>query len=856
MLALCSVARADDVRFHYDRSGNIVAIQQASATALAVEDVRPGFGASGDTVTIVGAGFGITASANTVTFNGAAASVIAPSSNALTVTVPANATSGPVSVTVGSASAQSSQNFIILPSGVTSASVSNAMDMTLDGSARDVATVGSRNVILSFTLPQAKYASLHLSNFLGDNTSGVAYTVYKPDGTQSASGTVGIGAPDVLLPAAQTAGLYTVYLKPQGWLKAHVTLTSDPQLVVNGPAWAFTSVPAGRQVRQWFSATTGQNLSAGITNFSLGPTSASYPTYTWYQPNGNTLGSLLNLPTTGAYAVTIGTAANATSTSLQLWLNSDLTGAFQLNTATPLSATRPAQHARYTFQGTQGDHIRFGTTATTMSGNGRLATYVYDPNGASIISGGYFNSTPSSNSTASATLAVTGTYTVLIQVNPYDDQNETWGTTFAVSKDVDATITIDGPSTAVSTSVVGQEIRATFSGTAGQNLSFGYSNVTISPAWAGGPTIQAYTPDGTALSSWSNLPQTGTYTIVVTPTDQTTTLNMQLWLSTDLTGVLSLNTATSISARVGQHARYTFQGTQGDHIRFGTTATTISGNGRLATYVYDPNGATILSGGNFNSTPGSNSTASATLSVTGTYTVVMQINYYDDQNESWSTTFAVSKDVDATITIDGSSTTASTTVVGQEIRGTFAATAGQNLTFGISNFSYTPSGGGGLTTSVYKPDGSTLGSWSNLPQTGTYTMVLTPSDPTLTTSMQLWLSTEATGALALNTATSLSVSRPGQHGRYTFQGTQGQVVTFTATNTSTSPAYQRVAIYAYNPDGTGLISGGFFNTNAYSTDTYTTGALPTTGTYTVFIAINPYDNSNATWATTLTVAPH
>jgi plastocyanin len=658
-------------------------------------------------------------------------------------------------------------------------------------------------------------------------------------------------------------GAYTVLLQPNPYDNPYQTWSTtfavskdvDAPLTIDGPSTPASTTVVGQEIRATFSAIAGQNLCFGYSNFSVTPSNATGPIISVYKPDGTALSSLVNLPQTGTYTIVATPTDSTLSSSMQLWLSTEQAGTLSYNTAINFAVTRPGQHVRYTFQGTQGDHVRFGTTATN-AGPVRLATYVFDPSGTAIISGGYFDSTTGNNATASATLSVTGTYTVLLQPDRYDNPYQTWSTTFAVSKDVDAALTVDGPSMPVSTTVVGQEIRATFSATAGQNLAFGISNLSYTPSNAAGLTTTLYKPDGTALLSLVNLPQTGTYTVVVTPNSAMTSSSMQLWVSSDLSGTFTLNTATPLSvSRPAQRARYTFQGSQGDHVRFGTTSTTTSGGVRLSTYVYAPSGALLVDGTSFVSTQNGNSTYSATLPATGTYTVVMQIDYYDDPNQTWATTFAVSKDVDAPLTIDGPSTPASTTVVGQEIRATFSATAGQNLGFAYTNLSLTPSNAGSPLVSLYKPDGTGLLSLLNLPQTGTYTILVKPTDATTALSMQLWLSTEATGTLALNTATPLSVSRPGQHGRYTFQGTQGQIVTFTATSTSSNPANQTIAVYGYKPDGSSLISSGYFVANS-NTTTYTTGALPVTGTYSIYIAINPYDNIYATWATTLTVAPH
>lgn len=71
------------------------------ASGLAIKELTPASAAPGSTVMIRGSGFSKTASENTVKFNGVTAQVTYADSETLIVTVPANLTSGPLTVTVG-----------------------------------------------------------------------------------------------------------------------------------------------------------------------------------------------------------------------------------------------------------------------------------------------------------------------------------------------------------------------------------------------------------------------------------------------------------------------------------------------------------------------------------------------------------------------------------------------------------------------------------------------------------------------------------------------------------------------------------------------------------------------------------
>lgn len=86
---------------------------EASVASPSITGFTPASGTTGMTVTITGTNFGPTLVSNEVKFNGTPAQVTTYSSTSLTVTVPEEATTGPISVTVGKNTAMSSSDFIV-----------------------------------------------------------------------------------------------------------------------------------------------------------------------------------------------------------------------------------------------------------------------------------------------------------------------------------------------------------------------------------------------------------------------------------------------------------------------------------------------------------------------------------------------------------------------------------------------------------------------------------------------------------------------------------------------------------------------------------------------------------------------
>jgi YD repeat-containing protein len=110
--------------YNYDEVGNLLSIQRFTTSGgnVGIYLVSPGSAAAKNTdgtptnrqVEIRGFGFINPASSNQVAFNGTAATVVTASSSSIIATVPANATTGPVTVTNSNGVATSPQAFTII----------------------------------------------------------------------------------------------------------------------------------------------------------------------------------------------------------------------------------------------------------------------------------------------------------------------------------------------------------------------------------------------------------------------------------------------------------------------------------------------------------------------------------------------------------------------------------------------------------------------------------------------------------------------------------------------------------------------------------------------------------------------
>ena len=117
-LSVVADPRGDLAVYDYDAVGNLLSIRRLPVgdrpEAVVIALVAPPAGRRGASVSIFGKGFAATPAGNAVTFNGVPASVLTAAPTRLTVSVPSEATSGPVRLVVTQAAAVSPEPFRVL----------------------------------------------------------------------------------------------------------------------------------------------------------------------------------------------------------------------------------------------------------------------------------------------------------------------------------------------------------------------------------------------------------------------------------------------------------------------------------------------------------------------------------------------------------------------------------------------------------------------------------------------------------------------------------------------------------------------------------------------------------------------
>jgi hypothetical protein len=459
-----------------------------------------------------------------------------------------------------------------------------------------------------------------------------------------------------------------------------------------------------------------------------------------------------------------------------------------------------------------------------------MAAYPFSTDSAATISSSEMNGA----SVDLEELPVTGTYTIFF--DPLS--NYTGSFKITVSSELRGEIVPHGSAVVANINRTGQKARYTFSGEGGQTVSLQLSDVTIRSGY-----VSIVAPDGSlvgkpisfvsgsgAMIPGQVLPASGTYAVLVeSDLSYTGKLKLALYNAPDITGTITIDqgTATPNLTVPGQRARYTFNGTEGQWVNIGLTGVSIP---MTTVAILKPDGSKWEST-TVGPSGGSLDPLTA-LPETGTYTIAVE----PVSNYTGSLTLALSSPVTGTIAIDGASVPVSLTKVGQTARYTFNGKAGQWVNLGLTSVSITSSAvtlltsdGTILASTAVGTAGGGLEDQNPLPTTGTYTVLIDPVG-SYTGKMTLTLSTEVSDALRMNAAPrSITISRPGQNGRYTFAGTANQQATIKVTNNKLGS----VTVNLYSPNGI-LLSGMTSSAPSFNLNPVT---LTSTDTYT--ITINP-----------------
>ena len=565
LLAVIDV-NGNAAEYSYDPVGNILAISRFTSTQVSIINFAPESGPTGTAVTINGTGFSTTPAQNTVKFNGIVAVVSSATNDQLQATVPAGASTGPISVTCPNGSATSTGNFTVTASS-------------------GVPTIAAFNP-----------------------ASGLAGATLSLSGTN------------------------------------------------------FNSIPANDKLRlnasqAAVSAATSTTLTSGV------PPSTASGRFTLITPAGNAVSSqdfyvpfLTHVPGDIGFTARISPSASV-----------------------PVSLGT-SKIAMVLFDAIEGQHADVAWTGSTFSA---CNLYLIAPDNSTTAS---TTCTSTAGDLGSTYLPKSGTYTIGI-----DPGTSSGGLTLSLNVDIVGTITVGGPPVIVTTTNPGQDVRLDFTQTASQHVVIYATNVsnpgaTVTLVTLSGLTVASMpisnSPSGQAFYVGASLSpgqvyqlwvqhsgaNVGSETLQIIP-DFAATIGMPAAGTTSST----VQVPTTGNLVLGQNASLTFSATAGQMVSFNLSNSTFSG---CDLYLFDPNGNQLLwaSPGGY----GCGYVNTTTLDLNGTYTFYL----VPTGQTMGSISFSMNNDQNVTtpaISIGGSAVTTGTTVPGQDVVLSFAATAGERV---------------------------------------------------------------------------------------------------------------------------------------------------------------------------------
>lgn len=691
----------------YDPAGNITQIRRQSAAGLAITGFDPASGAVGSSVTIFGAGFSATPAANAVKFNGVAASVTAADSGSLSVAVPAGATTGRITVTVGSATATSAQDYqVVIPGAPVVSSFTPAM-----ASAGELVTVSGTNF--------APAASVTLKL----NATASAPSVQSPTALAfSVPAATGSGRITVTNPTGTGSSSQDLVVPPAGYAAADIATVV--RLAGNSAPSSFQIGTASKHGVLLFDGALDGYYTVQFGQLTFSPSTATLA-YKVFKPDNTQLATgfvgygyrptihLPKLPASGTYTLIV--SPGVATMASQVSFGADPVLALDGPAATiPMGS--PSQTTRTVFDATAGQVIGVGIAGYTQNASTTSSAYfnVFQPGGASVGSyNAYWSwaSNPAGNWDGEFIAPVTGRYEMVAQ--PVTGYAASYGV--SISSPVAATLAPDAPLDFTLTRI-GQDGRFTFAAAPGDSRAIDLAVVSPLPA-AQSVAYRVLKPDGSLLTSGSTnppmngsqvqlpaFPVAGNYLVEVDPNFGSHGALRIALKQGPLLGATDAPLAFSTAAN-GETARFRFTGTAGQNVSIGLSALAYIGtsSSQASLSVFKPDGTSLnYTTCNPNAVGGICRLGLPNLPVSGTYVVTLQPPA--GVRASGNITFSVDQ---AGTLSEGVPANVSVTRTGQFLRYTFAGTAGQSTSVELAQLVTSP-GGPYVYVNIHKPDGSSL----------------------------------------------------------------------------------------------------------------------------------------------------
>lgn len=783
-----------------------------SASGPTISKISPAKVAAGGTVTLSGSNFNASAYDDVLTVNRTKPEILSASPTSLKIAIPQATTGGQVSVETPEGSGAAKKPLYIAPPGIEVKSLGTTAEVAT-GKSKAIKLKGGKTSLALFDGVKGQRVSL---TFTGATTNYGYASLYSPEATPLGSQGFDKSSTSTLEPVTlPSTGTYTVALEPSGKERGKVTL--EPA-VVNDVVGTLTPTPAGaktniklitpgQQARYSVEAHAEESVSLETTKVTFG---GSY-TLEWLNPEGQVVLSRsfsgeeagfleqIKFPTRGTYTLVVNPHGQTGSLTLTAYEANDVTGTIAPSAegeTKTVAISIPGQYARYSFAGTKGQRVSLSLANSSFTNYVRVS--IYGPEGEQLGSQYAYNG--ETTVLEPITLPTTATYTIWLE--PYNGETGKLNLSAYTVADITGSISpsTTGTATAISFTTPGQQARYTVAGTAGGAVALEMTKIKLANSYS----VEWLNPEGQTISSRSfpsgesafmeqlRFPTTGSYTLVVNPHGQTGSLTLTAFDASDLVGTItptSEGETTTVSIAVpGQYARYTFTGEQGQRVSLKLGALTFHNGVRAS--LYGPEEQQLAS--QYVYPEQSVVVEPVTLPSRGVYTIWLEPDNGETGKLNLSAYLVTDITGSVTPTTSGASTAVSVKQPGQQAHFSVAAKAGEAVSLetikvkGLSSYSlewFNPAGEYVYGQSFSGEANGFMGQL-RFANTGIYTLTINPHGQTGSLTLVAYNASDVTGTItptASGETKTITIGVPGQHARYGFPASAGQLVTFKAT---------------------------------------------------------------------------
>ncbi len=723
-----------------------------TAGAPTIGGFTPGSGVAGTVVTVSGTNFNPATGATTAKLNQSPATTSSVTATALAFAVPPSAGSGKIRVTTPTGSAVSAADFIVPPGGIVPADILATARLVADAPAQGIGLYATnRYGLVLFDGAAGAWLSLHVANFnVNPVGSPIAYTIYKPDNTQLANGTLLATSLSIHLPALPMAGTYSMLLRTGlAQVALDTKLETNPVVPADGTTLAVTR-SAGQSTRAVFAAVAGEQKAMMVAGLVTTPAGGGLD-YTIALPNGSTfrrgnawgLGTTTLLPSfsvTGTHTVVVTPAAGLTQSTFKIALLEGVAIPVD-GAAADVAIANPGDGARLTFTGVAGENLGLGITGVALVPASATTTTVsvFKPD-ATLIAWATCTADGTPCAANLENLPATGTYTIIVQPSGgATGMQRLW-----LSHDVTGSLASGAP-LGLALARPGQNARLTFTGTAGELLALQVRAVATSPSGQGlfvlvrqpsnSSLVFAHLSGAGQMLVTPALPVTGTYTVFIEPESAAkgaATATMEVLLDPGRALAVDGPTQDMTIGVAGGSARLLFAGTAGQNLGLGVSSFAFNPATDATVSVYKPDGVQ-LSAYPCTASAGGCGGNLVNLPATGTYGVVVR----PTTGATGSFGVTLSSEWVGTLAVGGGAVAVNLDRPGRNARLAFSGSVGQTLRLSWSSVAIAGAPGNAIV-SVIAPGGSTMstvlvanGTASSydipaLPATGSYALFVDP----------------------------------------------------------------------------------------------------------------------------------